>query len=111
MNVLELWRHMDIDDIASHPKDLCKIIKKEDGLFWVSTRGEVTNEYVALNSLLLEDTDWEIDIPFVDFWTAYQATRDEGWAIKWEGAEVPYTYDRLITVSLEMLNGKWQILN
>src|SRR5690349_14532071 len=99
------------DGQTAYSKELNqRVIKLEYGIYYYDNN--IPSEALPVldcNMNYLLTDDWEIDLPFVDFWTAYQAARDEGLEILWEGAEYPYVYDNLRYISLEMLNGRWQI--
>jgi|GEM_PF-5724800 len=112
MNVIELGRMMEVGDIAYSPEDTYKIIKKENGLFWYEGEGCDNSSIVELTDQVLFYEQWEIELPYVDFWTAWTTAKKEGWAIKYEKADQPICYsNNIVYLSKEMIDGRWQILN
>lgn len=111
MNITEVGKAMEDGQIAYSPTDKWKIIKKENGLYYYHGEDKENSQIVSVDMNIIYINDWEIELPFVDFWTAWQAARDENWAILWEKAECPTIYSNLLYISPEMINGRWQILN
>jgi hypothetical protein len=107
MNVCELWNKMSVGQTASSKNEPYKIYKSEYGLYWNEEDGGL----IQLNVNVLCDDEWEIDISWVDFWTAYQSAKKEGWSILSEFRSTPSVLQNGHGFEQYEIDGRWQILN
>ncbi|TVY09832.1 hypothetical protein [Paenibacillus cremeus] len=105
MNLCELVKVMEDGQVA-FSKECDERIFYSGAIFRHKESGkEVVCDF---NYLLAED--WEIEVEWVDFWTAWKAARDEGLAIRSEHSWNPVVFQNIVAVNKEMINGRWIIL-
>jgi hypothetical protein len=98
---------MSVGQTATSLHDSDKIYKSDYALHWSSEEGDV----VELNANVLSDNTWEVDVEWVDFWTAFQAAKKEGWAILSEfDTQRPIVLPTNNYFSQGAIDGRWQIL-
>ncbi|QWU14209.1 hypothetical protein SAMN04487895_101498 [Paenibacillus sophorae] len=112
MNIVELVKTMTDGQTAYSYNLKERIIKKYWGLYIYQGENESNDTILDCNMNYLLEDNWEIDLPYVDFWTAYKVAKEEGWAILSEFNEFPMDIqhsDR--DFSQKEIDGRWQILN
>ncbi|OME55588.1 hypothetical protein BSK59_14035 [Paenibacillus odorifer] len=108
MNVVELWNNMNVGQTATSTEAGGTIFKTDYSLNWDDDTGEI----VELNANVLCDETWEIDNDWVDFWTAFQAAKNDGWAILSEFRSTPIVLNSSdFYLQQNEIEGRWRVLD
>lgn len=118
MNIVEAARKMRAGQFA-HSKEVQERIMLDDNGYWFFYVDDEGRKGLRLdfNKNEWDANDWEIEIQWVDFWTAWQARINEKKKIRsehWhETVHIDANYD-LGSVNDRLtekaINGKWQII-
>jgi len=113
MNIVEVAQKLKSGQFA-YSKDTGDRITKIDDyhLYYVNPDNDVCDK-IDFNPNVWCDDSWEIEIEWVDFWTAWQARKERGVSIRSENWHNTIHFDILNTKTLneDEINSKWQILD
>lgn len=110
MNIVELTKAMEEGQTAYSQELKQKVIRKDYGLYYYEGDNLPNDTLVDCNMNIILTDDWEIEVEWADFWTAWQAAK-EGWVIKSEHREIPTVINNsYATLHYFEIDGRWQIL-